>query len=70
MKHFGKYYVFLGFPCCRSCNTKDGKPKEKYESSQAAHKVACKMARKYKATFRAYKCPVCGAFHIGKIKEK
>lgn len=68
MKHFGKYYAFLGFPCLRSCNTKDGKPKAKYESPQVAHKVACKMAQKYKTAFRVYKCSVCGAFHIGKIK--
>ena len=70
MKHFGKYYAFPGFPCLRSCNTKDGKPKVNYENLYDANKVACKMAQKYKTAFRVYKCPVCGGIHIGKIEEK
>ena len=69
MEHFGKYYTFFGFPSLRSCSTKDGKPKAKYKSTQQAYKAACKMSQKYEAAFRVYKCPICGAFHIGKIRR-
>lgn len=44
--------------------------KHKYPSAAAANKVARAQSKKKRSRIEAYKCPTCGAFHVGQRPRK
>lgn len=48
----------------RKCHRLDGTPKVRYTEGQARRRAATITAQDGEP-MRAYKCPVCSAFHVG-----
>lgn len=52
-------------PRPRQCFTAGGYPKLRFDDRHQAKVAARSLARKGLEGLQAYKCPVCGYFHVG-----
>ena len=53
-------------PVWRSCHLWGGRAKKRYPSRQAAEHDAARIEEEQCIPMHAYRCPSCGAFHVGR----
>lgn len=52
-------------PFSRDCHNANGAPKRKYANSYAADRIAHKIEEEQCHPMHAYRCPLCGCWHVG-----
>ncbi len=55
-------------PNHRACHTSDGTPKKRYANWLTANEVALTLEARDGEPMAAYRCPLCGGWHVGHVR--